>query len=200
MSGSETPSRVSDGTSVEIRDYRPLKSRYIVVVLLPVVVLGCLLVWGFGILFAVGAATEAFVRGPVPGEITVQAHPGTWYVYSEGGATITKIEVIGADGQALNVRPSAPGPGYDYGGSGGGVAVGEFDVQPGRMGSYRVVVSGSTDDFGNGSFAVGEFAVARFVTGQQAAMVTLLVVTVGSSLAIAIVPVIVRRRRLVRRS
>ncbi|MEI8081372.1 MAG: hypothetical protein WCI74_05950 [Actinomycetes bacterium] len=187
-------SAVSDMSASSAQGIRPLRARYWLVAVLPLVAVVCVVMWGFSTLVAVSATAEGFSRGDVPGEVTIRARPGTWYVYSEGGAAVNEVSVLAPNGSLVPVTMTAAGPGYDWGGV-QGYSVGTFEVPVGMMGSYRIVVKGSGDEFGNGNFAVGTFDIASFVIKQQWGMLALLVVNIGAGLAIAFVPIIRRRHR-----
>lgn len=174
---------------------KPSRMRYVLVALLPIVALVCAVLWGYAVYETVGASTDNLVRGSVPGEITMDLHPGTWYIYAEGSATVQSIRVTDQDGQPVAVKPSSAGT-YDRGGS-QARAVGQFEVKPGPSagGVHRIAVTGTGTGDPPGDFAVGTFSVNGFMQPQLWGIGALLLVNVGSAIAIAVVPIIRARRR-----
>jgi hypothetical protein len=162
------------------------------VALLPIVAIAAVLLWVNATDTAVSASTDKFVQGAVPGEVTFNAHPDTWYIYAETGTTIQSIQVTDPSGLPTPVKSSYAGS-YEKGGL-QAHAVGQFTLKPGQIGVYRVAVT-STRPFNNGFFTVGNFSVNGFSRPQLLGMVLLLVVNVGSAVAIAIVSIMYRRRR-----
>ncbi|HET7311055.1 MAG TPA: hypothetical protein VFJ17_06985 [Mycobacteriales bacterium] len=172
---------------------RPSRWRFVAVLLLPLTAVAAIVMWGFAVNRAVSAEANGFSRGPLPGVVTVDGHPGTWTVYAERG-TITGVRVADAAGE-IPVTMTAPrSAGYDQGGT-EATRVATFRVEPGRIGTWRVAVTGSSE--GDGQFAVGEFDIGRYMRIHHAGMVALLVTDVAIAVAIAVVPA-VRYRRLLR--
>jgi hypothetical protein len=171
---------------------RPSRARYSLVALLPIVAIASVLLWVHAADTAVSASTDKFVPGSVPGEVTLNAHPDTWYIYAETGTTVQSIQVTDPNGLAIPVKSSYAGS-YKTGGL-QAHAVGQFTLKPGQIGTYRVAVTG-TRPFNNGFFTVGNFSVNGFTRPQLLGMVLLLVVNVGSAVAIAVAPIMNRRRR-----
>ena len=169
----------------------PSRWRFVAVLLLPLTAMAAIVMWGFAAYHAVNGEANAFTRGNLPGVVTVDGHPGTWSVYAERG-TITGVRVTDASGE-IPVTMTSPKPaGYDRGGT-GAERVATFKVQPGRIGEWRVAVTGHSD--GDGRFAVGEFDINGYLRIHRAGMATLLLVDVAIAVAIAVVPQ-VRYRRL----
>ena len=172
---------------------RPLRSRYVIAVLLVLAALSAALFWSFAVNEAVGARLDKFTRGPVPGRTTVWVNPGTWYVYATGGSTLDGIQVTGPDGRPLPVAPTATVDTMAAGGGMGLHTVGQFTVPVPEVGNAQVAVTG-TDTTAQGWFAVGDFDVNGFQTLQFAAMTALVVVNAGAAVAIVVVPVVRARR------
>jgi len=173
----------------------PSRARFIPAILLPLAGIAAALMWGFAALVAVSATADGFIRGNVPGTISAELHPGTWYLYAEGGATVRTVRVTGPGGRAAPVTMTSPvSVGYDHGGN-SARQIGRFDVRPGQMGRYRVTASGTTQYYGNGGLAVGEFSVAGFMRPQRLGIAALLLVNITSGVAIAVAPAIRRSRR-----
>ena len=163
--------------------------------MLPLTGIAAALMWGFAALVAVSATADGFIRGSVPGTVTAELHPGTWYLYAEGGVTVRAVRVTGPGGRAAPVTMTPPvSAGYDHGGN-SAQQIGKFDVRPGQMGRYRVAASGTTQPYGSGGLAVGEFSVAGFMRPQRLGIAALLLVNVSSGLALAVAPAIRRSRR-----
>lgn len=192
-----TPPPVSPPQAEPARPrYRPLRARYILVVLLPVVALAAAMFSLFGVNDTVNAKFDAFPRADIPGQATVWVHPGTWYIYATTGSTINSIHVTGPSGQALPVKASSAG---SITGARGGLdfhAVGQFTVKVGQVGDARVSVAGA-DNLGGGSFAVGDFNINSYQGPRLWVVGALLVVNIGAAVAIVVLP-IVRARRLSR--
>lgn len=165
---------------------RPSRWRYAWAAIVVLVGLISSVQWGFAVLRASEAEADNFPRADVPGALTVELHPGTWYVYEEAGAEVQDVEVVGPDG-AVKVDDVSNGivdfTGYDRAG-GTGNAVGVFRLEPGSMGEYTVTAIGN-DEFGDGTFAVGEGDVVTFRRNQTVGLVVMLVVTLGTGVAIA---------------
>ncbi len=168
---------------------RPPRARYILVVLLPVTALVAAGFWLYAAERAVSATADAFARGFVPGQVTLSGHPDTWFVYATGATTAADVQVTGPDGRAIPVSASAAGT-YRSGGR-EFRAVGRFNVEPGEIGDLRVAVAGTP---GDEYFAVGNFDVNGFMRPQLWTMGVLLIVNIGSAVAVAVAPAVRRRR------
>jgi hypothetical protein len=169
----------------------PRRARYWIVALLPIVAILSAILWSWATYEAIGAKTDSFTRGPVSGELTVQVHPDTWYVYAEQGATIRDVSVTDQNGNVVALTKTSAG-GYDRGGV-PARCVGKFEVPRGEVGSVRIAATG-TDPSGWGTLAVGNFNIDGFRRIHRWGIMALLAVNMGSSLAIAFVPIIRRRR------
>ena len=174
---------------------RPSRGRYAWAASVVLVGLLGALQWSFAVLRATEAEADGFGRADVPSALTVELHPGTWYLYEEAGASVHDVEVVGPDGGVVPVSDVSRGfidfTAYDRNGS-TARAVGVFRIAPGAMGEYRIEVAGE-DEFGDGTFAVGESDIADFRRNQTAGLLTVLLVTSLTGLAIA-VDTFVRRR------
>ena len=82
--------------------------------------------------------------------------------------------------------------GYDHGGT-TPKRVATFTVPRGRIGEWRIEVTGTTGPDG-GSFAVGEFDLQGFMRMHQWGIVALVLVNAGAAAAIAVLPIVRRRR------
>lgn len=174
---------------------RPSKARYAWAIMVVLVGLLGAIQWSFAVLRASDVEADGFGRADVPGTLTVELRPGTWYVYEEAGALVRDIEVIGPDGAVVPVDDVSSGiidfKGYDRNGSTAS-PVGVFRLEPGTMGEYRIEVAGD-DEFGDGTFAVGESDVVDFRRNQTAGLLTVLLVATATGVAIA-VDTFLRRR------
>lgn len=164
---------------------RPPRSRYRLAALVAIagiaVAFGCAL----AAQAALSSRADGFARTSVPGELTVRVeHTATYYVYAEGTLWLhPSVRVTDPDGHAVPVKTTSPGPNY------GGSAVGAFDAT--RTGDYRVAVA-------TGTTAQGDFAVGgRFplwLRLSDLGVLTLMVLSVGSSVVLVVVTAIQRRR------
>lgn len=189
----ETPRPV--GTSSAAR--KPLKSRYVAVVLLPIVALFAIGLWSQAVDSWVDAKAESFYRYSAPADVTLSLGPGTWTVYKEGSVgAIRSVTVTDPAGQAVTLA-DASGSSYDLGTGTNADPLVKFTVAPRAMGDYRIVVTG-----GGTKFAVGNFDIPDTIgsnSGIEWPMLVLFAVNAGVAIAIAIVP-LVRYRRQVRSS
>lgn len=171
---------------------RPSNARFVLVVLLPVMALVAAVFWLFTVDRAVSATTDHFTVGYVPGTVTVNAHPDTWYIYATTGSDVGKIQVTDPSGQPIPVKASSAGSymsgGRDY------RAVGQFSLRPGQIGDFRVAVSSNRPSGFGDQFAVGNFSVNGFRNPQLWAVAALEVVNFGAAIAIALWPVLRGRR------
>lgn len=173
---------------------RPLRSRYILAVLLLIVAVVGAAGWAFARSQASDSDYFRNTHGTVPGTVAVEAHPGSFAVFSEGG-TLTSLRVTDATGTTIPVTMNTPPksmPNY------GGYTIKEvarFDVKPGSdpPGPWRVAVTGSAQ-----AFAVGEYGNSSELGVDVWGIAALLVVNVGAAAVIVFVPII-RQRRLARR-
>ena len=176
---------------------KPLKSRYLAVVLLPIVAVVAIGLWSAAVDSWVDAKAESFYRYPAPADVTLSLHPGTWTVYKEGSVgAIGSVTVTGPAGQPVTLA-NASGSTYDLGTGTNADPLVKFTVAPGAMGDYRILVTG-----GGTTFALGDFDIPDTIgsnSGIEWPMLALLAVNVGVAIAIAIVP-LVRYRRQVRSS
>ena len=171
---------------------KPPKSRYLLVVLLPLVALFTVVAWGFTSSWAASDMSQAWDRADVPGQLVLELHPGTWYIYQEATLSAPTFRVLGPGGTPVVVEPASGGD-YTNGGSGGSLAA-RFEVPPGvTTGGQYTIVADSRDV--QGEFAVTDVDVAGRQRVEQIAQWILLAVNVGAAIAIAVVP-IVRSRRL----
>ena len=187
-----TPPPVSPDPSAP--PFRPLRARYILVGLLPLVALVAASFWLYAVGTTVSAKFDTFTTADIPGRATVSVRPGTWYIYATTGSTINTIQVTDPSGRSLPVKASSAGT---ITGARGGMdfhAVGQFTVEVGQVGDALVTVDG-TDPFRNGSFATGAFSINGFQGPQFGVVAALVVVNIGAAVAIVVVP-IVRARRL----
>ena len=183
--------------------FRPLRSRYLIAVLLPVVALIGVLGWYFA---AGSAADQKYLNmreQAVPGVMTLQGGGPTYFVYAQGSlTTVTGVRVTDAAGTVIPVTmktvevgnfaglsprrvasftvpdqvPRNPAPGYTVGPSGP---------------AYRVELTGS------GVARVGEYDATEFLRWDRWGMAVLILVNVGASFAIVVVPIVRQRRHRV---
>jgi hypothetical protein len=162
----------------------PSRWRFVAVLLLPLSAMAAIVMWGFAAFHAVSGEANGFTRGDLPGAVTVAGHPGTWTVYAEGG-TVTGVRVTDEAGEIPVTMTRPQSAGYDRGGT-EAQRVATFRVEPGRIGTWRVTVTGSSQ--GDGQFAVGEFDIPGYMRIHRAGMATLLLVDIAIAVAIAVVP------------
>ena len=188
-----------------LTSFRPLRSRYVIAVLLPLVALIGVLGWSFA---AGSAADQKYLNMQelaVPGVVTVHGGGGTYFVYAQGSlTTVTGVRVTDAAGTVIPVTmktvevgnfaglsprrvasftvpeqvPRNPSPGYS--------------VEPSGP-AYRVALTGS------GFARVGDYDATEFLRWDRWGMATLLLVNVGASMAIVVVPIVRQRRHRVAR-
>ena len=171
---------------------KPLKSRYLLVVLLPLVALFTVVAWGFTSSWAASDMSQAWDRADVPGQLVLDLHPGTWYIYQEATLSAPTFRVLGPGGTPVAVDPASGGD-YSSSGSGGSLAA-RFEVPPGVTAGGRYTIVADSADV-QGEFAVTDVDMAGRQRVEQIAQWILLAVNVGAAIAIAVVPV-VRSRRL----
>ena len=174
---------------------KPLKSRYVLVVLLPLVALLSAVLWSITVYAGAGSAAEAYARGTIPGQVTVDVHPGTWVVFEEASIRDFTVRVVAADGTEVPVRYIRGEGGYVYDVHGAqATAVAAFDVPVGVIEQYTVTSVGEADS--QGSFAVGEDSPITWSRVNGWATVALLLVNVGAAAAIVVVPIVRYRRQV----
>lgn len=175
---------------------RPLRARYVIAVLLPLVALSASIGW-YG---AAWSAAENQYLGmhqlTLPGVVTL---PGPnepfggpkYWVYAEGLTTVTGVRVTNTAGQVFPVTMLAkPVAVENYGGL-SPQQVAWFDVSNGP----RPPVPLRIEVTGGGSARVGSDDATEFLNAwERWGIAALLVVNVGASIAIIVVPIIRRRR------
>lgn len=173
---------------------RPLKSRYLIVVLLPLVAVVAGVLWAFAVADAAAAHGESYPRSDIPGTITLEPRVGSYVVYSEGASRDFTVRVLAPDGTQVAVEALQSGSVYEIGGTMAD-AVASFDVPTMTSTGYTVEAVGTADP--QGSFAVGDDDLIGWARANQIAAVSLLVVNVGAAIAIAVVPLVRYRRQRV---
>jgi hypothetical protein len=170
----------------------PLRSRYLLVVLLPVVAFAVAVVWGVYAAGAVDEMANGWARADVPGQVVVDGNPGTWYVHQEGTLSEPTIRVLGPDGSPVTVVSQEATEVSMFGGSSGSV-IATFQVPTGETpgGSYTIVAESADRQ---GSFSVTDVDVAGWERPQLIAMLVLLLVNAGAAVAIGVVPALRWRR------
>lgn len=168
---------------------QPLRSRWILVALLPIIGFISMLMWDFASYSAADAFNRAFQRGPVGSTLSVTVHPGTWFVYDEGmgGATVRVIDQSGNTvplGSAFSlsiplIADTAPVP------------IASFEVPIGGLQEWRVESNSPTRD---GQIAVGDVNLVAWALPQQIGSQVLFVVLVATAILIAVVPAVRFRR------
>lgn len=165
------------------------RARYAIAALLPIVAILATLLWAGNVWNTGDARFFGMTQGNLPGSATVpNAAGGDWWVYSMAG-TITDIHVTGSTG-AIPVTMVGPTAIANYGGY-RPHQVARFNVPMSGMGKpVQIEVTGS----GLG-FVAGQHDLVGFGRLDFWAMAALLVVNIGSSIAIILVPIIKRRRQ-----
>lgn len=180
-----------DGRAARPPGDKPHTAGYLVAGLLAVAGIVGGLVWTFAAGAAMTGYTDRFARSSVPGRLTLHvSHPGLYYVYAEGTRWAPVVRVTGPAGRAIPVTATSPGPTYFRGGSSAN-AVGKFHAT--LPGDYRVTAA-------TGSAVQGEFAVggstANWWRPHEWGAAALLMLSVSSGIALAVVTAIGRRRRV----
>jgi hypothetical protein len=192
MSVTATPAQVPVPVAREVP--KPLRSRYLLVLLLPLVALVSAVLWSITVYAGAGSAAEGYARGTIPGQVSVEVHPGTWVVFEEATTRDFTVRVVAADGTEVPVRYIRGEGGYVYDFHGAqATAVAAFDVPVGVNEQYTVTSVGEADS--QGSFAVGDDSQLGWSRVSLWATVALLVVNVGAAAAIVVVPIVRYRRR-----
>lgn len=154
-----------------------------------------LVLWSVAAYAAYDLYPDGFSRAAIPGAVTVNAHPGTYFLYVEGADAATigglTIRVTDPGDAAVSVQRAARSPvAYDHDGAMGTV-VASFRVS--SMGDYRVA---TTSAFPQGEFAVGvdpAGGLAGWIRIQRWAMAALWFSVVGTAVVLAL-PAIRRTR------
>lgn len=175
------------------RGLRPLRSRYVLVVLLPLVALVAVVLWALTADARATASAETYPRSDIPGSITVQPRAGTWFVYAEGATRDFDVEVVAPDGTQVPVRELQAGGVYEIRGT-QAEAVASFDVPAMTDTGYTVRAVGSPDP--QATFAVGDDDLIGWTRLSQVAGLALLLVNAGAAVAIVVVPIARYRRHL----
>jgi len=174
---------------------KPLRSRYVLVVLLPLVALLSAVLWSITTYSGASSAAAGYPRSAIPGDVTVDVHPGTWVVYQEAASRDFTVSVVAPGGTDVPVRYIRGQGGYVYDFQGAqATAVAAFDVPVGVTGTYTVTAVGQADP--QGTFAVGEDNQIGWAAVNGWAIVGLLLVNLGAAAAIALVPLVRYRRQL----
>ncbi len=192
MSVTETPAQAPSPVVRNIP--KPLRSRYVLVVLLPLVALVSAVLWSITVYAGATSAAETYARGTIPGQVTVEVHPGTWVVFAEATIRDFTVRVVTADGTEVPVRYIRGEGGYLYDFHGAqATAVAAFDVPVGVVEQYTVTSVGETDT--QGAFAVGEDSQIGWSRVNMWATAALLLVNTAAAVAIVVVPILRYRRR-----
>jgi hypothetical protein len=193
----ETSAEAAPESSTDAASWRPLRSRYLVAALLILVAVVAASMWAMLSIAATDSAGRSFERSDVPGDLTLDLHPGTWNIYLEGPASIDAIKVTDADGTPVAVNTAElDGATYNHGGF-RTEQIASFEIPLGGTASQmQIAVTGIAQD-PDTTFAVGAADDVGDLGVQTWGMVALLVVNIGAAVAIVITP-IVRRRRHVR--
>lgn len=173
---------------------RPSKWRYALVVLLGFAGLLTLVANEFLVSAAQEATADSFPRSPVPGSITADLHPGTWYLWLEGPARIDEVTATDRSGRSLEVETVEDGTAYTHDGL-LSEPVARFEVPRGGMMEDVTVRIAGVPDFSDVRFALGPPDDFSYVSIARALTITSIVIIVAVILTIIIAPVLVRRRR-----
>lgn len=189
---SETVDAAAEPAAPAVAALRPLRSRYLLAVLLVAVALVSAVSWGLVTLAGVDATADSFARTDVPGEFSVDVHPGSWDLYAEGGADLDGIVITDERGDDVAVGP-ATSSAYERDGR-TVEPVGSFEVPLGGEFTYRIGVTGTGDAGETPTLAVGPRDDVESFTRQRPLVLVLLAVNVGAAVAIVVVPVVRWRR------
>lgn len=173
---------------------RPLRSRYVVVVLL---VLGALVAFGTNVFIvsgAIDATAKSFARSSIPGTITTDLHPGTWNVWLEGPGTIDTVTVTDASGRAFDVRMGGGGTSYNRSGFTAS-KVASFEVPRGGMVTKARVTASGTSGTPESAFAVGPADEFGYTDIAKYGSIVVIVIDLVAIALIVAVPIIRHRRR-----
>ena len=173
--------------------WRPLRSRYLVAALLVLVAVVATSMWAMLSIAATDSAGRSFERSDVPGDLTLDLHPGTWNIYLEGPASVDAIKVTDADGTPVAVNTAElDGATYNRGGF-RSQQIASFEVPLGRAApQMQIAVTGIAQD-PDTTFAVGASGDLADLGVQTWGMVALLVVNLGAAVAIVVTPIVRRR-------
>jgi hypothetical protein len=178
-------------------DLAPLsRGRYVIAVLLPLVAIMAVIGW---YLDAWSMEEQKYLNMPqqsLPAVLTA-GHPGMFFVYAEGSTTITDVRVTDDAGTDIPVTMKSVSI-ENYGGL-SPKQVARFTVQPRAIPQGPVPVppprTARVEITGSGVVRVGEFTGTDFLRWERWGMAALLLINVGSSIAIVVVPIVQRRRR-----
>lgn len=172
----------------------PLRSRYLLAAALVLVAVGSIVMWGLLTAWSTEDLAAGLDRTEVPGELTVDLHPGEWMLYAEGDVTIDRVQVRYPDGREVPVDQDPDGgTAYEYRGR-TAEPVASFELpRVGELPDMQIVAEGSSDD-PEATVAVAEADQFDHLSVQRWGMLALFVVNVGAALAIVIVPLVRHRR------
>ncbi len=185
----EKPREVSGSVAASASGLRPLRSRYVIAALLPLVAIMAVIGW---YLSAWGWREQSYLNmteHTIPTVVTLDGHPGTYWIYGQGTTEVTGVQVTDANGGVIPVQMLKPSAIENYGGF-SPKEVARFDVPirpPTGPIPLRVEVTGS------GTIRIGEHSPA-FLGWERWGMAALMVVNVGAAVAIIVVPIVRRRR------
>jgi hypothetical protein len=173
---------------------RPLRSRYVIAVLLPLVALGAAIGW-YGSSWSAGEHQYLdMAQSSLP--VVLKAGPGSsisggpWYVYSEGNSAVTSVRVTDTlTGAAVPVTMKSVSV-ENFGGL-SPRQVASFKTNPSlrpQPRPLRIEIAGS------GYARVGGYDATQAMRWTYWGIAVLLVVNVGASIAIIVVPIVRRRR------
>lgn len=176
--------------------FRPLRSRYVLVVLLPLVALSAAIGW-YGSAYSAGEnqylrmqprTLPSLVTSPEPNEPF--GGPKYW-VYAEGNTTVTGVRVTNTAGQVFPVTMlTKPVAIENYGGF-SPTQVAWFDVSNGPRPPLPLRI----DITGSGIARVGDYDATEFPNAWvRWGIAGLLVVNIGAAVTIIVVPITRRRR------
>lgn len=175
-------------------DPPPLRSRYLLAVVLVLVALVSVVMWGLLTVRATDDLAAGLDRTSVPGELTVDLHPGRWILYGEGDLALDEVKVSYPDGREVPVTlDPASAATYEHQGRTSD-AVAAFDLPlGGEWPDMRIVIDGRGTE---PDAAVALAASDQFdqLGRQRWGMLALLVVNVGAAVVIVVVPLMRHRR------
>jgi hypothetical protein len=172
----------------------PLRSRYLLAAALVLVSVGSVVMWGLLTAWSTEGLAAGLDRTEVPGELTVDLHPGEWMLYAEGDVTVDRVQVRDPDGREVPVEQD-PGDGtpYEYRGR-TAEAVASFELpRVGELPDMQIVVEGSGAD-PEATVAVAEADRFDHLSVQRWGMLALFVVNVGAAVLSVVVPLVRHRR------
>ena len=184
-------SEVREPAAASASGLRPLRSRYVVAVLLPLVAIMAVSGW-YGAVWS--SKEQTYLNMPehtLPAVVVLNGRPGTYWVYGQGATEVTGIRVTDANGRVIPVQTLRPRSVEDYGGL-SPKEIARFEavrfLPPTGPIPLRVEVTGS------GTIRIGERS-PTFLGWERWGMAALMTVNVGAAVAIIVVPVARRRRR-----